>query len=410
MTVAALDVRAMPDEALLSLYRSDERAAAAALAEAARRDRTDRAARKRGQLRAEWYDAAYQQFLMAEAVTRGNLLSREGLAAGIADPFSLWSGRADLAERYGSEELGAFWEKSPRITITEYARQMAASGRLAREDMTAITEEAGSGDRVDADRRPAVDADGAGAVRPGGGTGAGQPVRADRGTREAGAGTADGPVQRGGRVMGILEVGRGAVEAGRIAEHMAVGTARAASRLEQARARNTSDRLTAYETARLAGGRGTVAVRQPQTVVVPREPIDGAQLLRDIYTALDHFAMWPSEAALVTAALWVAQAHAKDEKTGLPIWQYAPRLFLTSEEGGSGKSWMGRLISKLSPDGETLIEPTQASLIQMISERKTVTITEADVLFGAGGRNRGIVGVLNAGYEPDRFHTRMRGR
>ena len=199
MTVAALDVRAMPDETLLSLYRSDERAAAAALAEAARRDRTDRAAARRAALRAEWYDAAYQQYLAAEAITRGNLLSCEGLAAGVADPFSLWHGRTDLAERYGSEELGAFWEKSPRITITEYARRMAASGRLAREDMTAITEEAGRGDRVDADRRHAVDSDDTGAVRHGHGAGAGQPLRADRRAREAGAGPADGTVQRGGR-------------------------------------------------------------------------------------------------------------------------------------------------------------------------------------------------------------------
>jgi hypothetical protein len=186
-------------------------------------------------------------------------------------------------------------------------------------------------------------------------------------------------------------------EGARVAEHMAVGAARAAQRLEQAR-------------QQAGAARGTVACRQPQTAVIPREPIDGDQLLTDTYVALNHFAIWPSEAALVTATLFAAQAHGKDEKTGLPVWQYAPRLFLTSEEGGSGKSWMGRLISKLAPDGETLIEPTKAALIQMISERKTVTITEADILFGAGGRNRGIVGVLNAGYEPDRSHTRMRGR
>ena len=141
MTVATLDVRAMPDEALLSLYRSDERAAAAALAEAARRDRTDRAAASRAALRAEWYDAAYQQFLMAEAVTRGNLLSREGLAAGIADPFSLWHGRADVAMKYASEELRDLWAVSPRITITDYERQRAAAARAARDDTDITTDE-----------------------------------------------------------------------------------------------------------------------------------------------------------------------------------------------------------------------------------------------------------------------------
>ena len=62
--------------------------------------------------------------------------------------------------------------------------------------------------------------------------------------------------------MGILEVGRGAAELGRVAEHMAVGTARASQRLEQARQQAGAARVT-------------VAVRQPQAVVVPRRPIDG---------------------------------------------------------------------------------------------------------------------------------------
>ena len=163
----------------------------------------------------------------------------------------------------------------------------------------------------------------------------------------------------------------GVLKAARAAEHLAVGAARAEERLRQAR--NTSERLSQMEAARLAGGRGTVAVRQPQTVVVPREPINGAGLLGDVRTALDHMALWPSPAALVTATLFAAQAHGRDSNR-MPIWQYAPQMLLTSEEGGSGKSWMGRLISQLCPDGETLIEPTKASLIQAISERKTITL------------------------------------
>ena len=72
MTVVALDVRAMPDEELLSLYGSDERAAVAALAEAARRDRYRPCrGQARAALRAEWRDAAYQQYLTAEDVYSG---------------------------------------------------------------------------------------------------------------------------------------------------------------------------------------------------------------------------------------------------------------------------------------------------------------------------------------------------
>ena len=155
MTAAALDVRAMPDEALLSLYRSDERAAAAALAEAARRDRTDRAAAARAAIRAEWYDAAYPQFLTAEArLSRGICSTARASPPGVADPFSLWHGRADVAKKYASEELRDLWAISPRSPSPNTTRQRAAAmpPRARRNDTS--TEEAGSDEHaMDANRR-----------------------------------------------------------------------------------------------------------------------------------------------------------------------------------------------------------------------------------------------------------------
>jgi hypothetical protein len=144
-----------------------------------------------------------------------------------------------------------------------------------------------------------------------------------------------------------------------------------------------------------------VAVREPGAVMVPREPIDGAQLLAETCVALDHFAIWPSEAALVTGALWAAQRHARDEKTGLPVWQYSPHMFITGTEGGCGKSWTGRLIAKLAPDGKMLVETTKASLVRLIAKRATIVVTEMDVLVGNGGRNKWFTGIANAAYEPD---------
>src|SRR5208337_3707165 len=135
--------------------------------------------------------------------------------------------------------------------------------------------------------------------------------------------------------------------------------------------------------------------------------VDGAQLLAEVCTALANFAVWPSEAALITTALWVAQRHARDEKTGLPVWQYSPHLFLTSEEGGSGKSWMGRLVAKLAPGGKMLVEPTKASLIRLIAKRATVVVTEMDVLVGNGGRNKWFTGIANASYERDQSTYRV---
>ena len=177
MTVAVEGMRAMSDEELLAAFRSDEQAAEA-YAEAQRRDQAGKAARAREQIRAEWYDAAYAQYLAAESVCRGNLLSREGIASGIADPFSLWHGRADVAERNASEELNDFWRTSPRVTIGEYARRMAIARRAAREDTA--TREAGSDDREHVDRETAVGGDWAGNVRHEHSAGADEPVRADR--------------------------------------------------------------------------------------------------------------------------------------------------------------------------------------------------------------------------------------
>lgn len=152
---------------------------------------------------------------------------------------------------------------------------------------------------------------------------------------------------------------------------------------------------------------GTVAVREPGSVVIQREQIDGNALLNGVYTALGHFAVWPSEAAHVTAVLWAAHAHGKDEKTGIPIWQYSPHLFFTSTEGGSGKSLMGRLVAKLSPNGKMLVESTKASLVRLIAKQATVVVTELDVLVGNGGRNKWFTGIANASYERDQATYRI---
>ena len=182
---------------------------------------------------------------------------------------------------------------------------------------------------------------------------------------------------------------RDATRTARLAGYVAKGQAEAARRRQQAG-------------ADLCAARGTVVPREAgAVVVVPREPIDGSKLLSEVYQVLDHFAVWPSEAAIVTSALWAAQAHGKDPKTCLPIWQYSPRLFYTSSEGGSGKSWMGRMVGKLSPNGKMLVESSKASLVRLIAKQATVIVSEMDVLVGNGGRNKWFTGIANAGYQPD---------
>ena len=69
MTVTAerADLRALSDDELAALFNAgSEDVQAAVLAEAARRDRADRARQARRAVSAEWYDAAFAQYLQAE--------------------------------------------------------------------------------------------------------------------------------------------------------------------------------------------------------------------------------------------------------------------------------------------------------------------------------------------------------
>lgn len=204
-------MRAMSDDELLALYLADEESARAALAEAARRDRLEQAARDRRRVQQEWMDLQHAQYLAADAATRGNLLSREGRKAGVSE-FALWTGPEALARRYASWELNEFWDANPRVTVTEYRRQLAAAARDARQqalfgdqaddftadDFTAeITE-------VITDGHDAEDLAGCAAVMAGH---AAAPVRhlgagpAAHAVRSAGRSRDPGPVRHDGRVM-----------------------------------------------------------------------------------------------------------------------------------------------------------------------------------------------------------------
>ena len=199
------ELRALPDDALCGTYRSaDDRAGRRILAEAARRDQADRHARLRAAVRAEWYDAMFAQYLAAEAECRGNLLSREGLREGIADPISLWTGPRDRAMKLASEELRDYWLIHPRMTVTEYLRQRSTAGRIARaewrEARFSTDHEGVTTDEHD--HGPGLAHDDAGAFRRG---------PAAEGAPQAGNG---GTVQRGGRCAGHHTAREGAGRVG----------------------------------------------------------------------------------------------------------------------------------------------------------------------------------------------------
>lgn len=67
----------------------------------------------------EYRTAAYAA---AEEVTRGRLLNRRGVAAGV-DPYSLFMGNASRANAYASEELREHWARHPRPVYERFERQ-----------------------------------------------------------------------------------------------------------------------------------------------------------------------------------------------------------------------------------------------------------------------------------------------
>lgn len=68
----------------------------------------------------EWLEVTY---VAAERYTNGYLVTNEGRARGI-DGRDLLTGRQDVAYRWASEELKAFWENHPRQTLTEFLAEL----------------------------------------------------------------------------------------------------------------------------------------------------------------------------------------------------------------------------------------------------------------------------------------------
>ena len=365
------DLTGLTDDELAAMYPgADDDTQAAILALCERRDRIAdsrvKAQAKRRALYDEWREAAWSDYSAAEAATRGYLLSEQGKRE-TDEPFTLWSGSERRAMRLGSEEVRNWWLDHPRLTFTAYLRQRAQAARIQRDERERET--------MDTDQAPAA----------------------------------------------LSHAERAARRNERIDDVRATAGLPAIDRMDAARQRATVRINAARQQIRAEHAAGTeVATREPETgalegtVYAPGAmclpPINGAEVLNQAYGYLGHMVYWPSEALQITATLYAAMAHGRAEKTKLPVFPYVPRLFLVSEEGGSGKSRAARIIGALCPDPKRLAEMTKASLIDLIAARKTVIITEFDTLVGATGRRTPwLAGLVNVGYEEDGTTSRKQG-
>jgi hypothetical protein len=409
----AAEMRTMTDAALADLAGTVLGAVARA---ELRRRAADRARQRRRQDPAtrEWHDAAYAQYLAAERECNGYLLSRAGLAKCV-DPWpALWTGPAAVAEHYASEELREFWQSHPRTTVSEFRARMRGEREEYRDQQ----------DRAAYDRQraaepgqaEALDRDDAGRIRHGIPAGAGQPVRGTGPDGDAGHVCRPGrPVVNGCRHPERPESGKPVCADCPDTAKPAAG----ADRLAELRARSAQRRAEragqpvagAVAAAKVPVLTGTVAVRRAGTVARTGSTpaMDGDRLLTYVYGTLAHYAVWPSEAALVAATAWVAHAHGRDA-SGTLVWQASPRLLFSSAEPGSGKSYAMRLVARLCPAPEIFAEPSEPAVAHAIGKLKaTLALDEIDILFGRGERKAALRGVLNDGYIRGSSWARVRG-
>ncbi len=378
-----LDDADLPAMLAAAFADGDEALQAALEAECHRRDRADkmaaaraRAKRKYELLRMEWHDAAVAQFQAAEAYCGGStMLSRAGEAEGIKEPLTLWAGSEKDAQKWASEELRNFWLETPRLTFYTWLRQRAREKRAelasrdvyeSSSDTSSIPPEqakqGGNMDTEDTDVMPAVQ-------------------ECDH--------TEDTEV----RIPDRAERER-----------------RAAMRDE---AMNTAAQRAGITRAPRPAANTAIAIPTPAPLTPTRvyaAPIDGAQLLNRGFRYFNHMAKWSSLATQVTGVLYSAHCNARDETTRMPVFLYEPHLCLHAKEGGSGKSWSARLISSLAPDPDRLGEMTKASLVQAVSERHTVIITELDKLVATSGKRCAwLPGIANLMFEFDGATSVMKG-
>ncbi len=137
-------MRGMTDGELAALYDAgDADTVTAVLAECKRRDDAQRVAPARdalARLHAEWYDAAYADYLAAEAACVGYFVRPE-YAAKITEPFRLWSaGNDEWAQSRATRELLDWWIDHPRLTFARWQKMRRDAVRIAGEEAASLTE------------------------------------------------------------------------------------------------------------------------------------------------------------------------------------------------------------------------------------------------------------------------------
>lgn len=144
--------------------------------------------------------------------------------------------------------------------------------------------------------------------------------------------------------------------------------------------------------------------------------VDGSALLERVLDVVDKYTVQPSSHAYVALVLYAAYTHAAG------VFDYAPRLLLTSAEKRSGKTRTMEVLGHLSHAPLFAANATVPALFRSLDEPRTVLFDEADTIFGTkikAEQNEDLRGLINAGFQrgtpvlrtvgpnhtPTEFHT-----
>ena len=135
---------------------------------------------------------------------------------------------------------------------------------------------------------------------------------------------------------------------------------------------------------------------------------EGAALLDDVEAFLARFVVYPTDAARIAHALWIAHTWFMD------AWDSTPRIAFLSPEPGSGKSRALEVTEPLVPRALHAVNTTPAALFRKVSDEAgppTILYDEIDTVFGPKAKdNEDVRGMLNAGHRKGATSLPMRGQ
>lgn len=140
---------------------------------------------------------------------------------------------------------------------------------------------------------------------------------------------------------------------------------------------------------------------QPATAAV--EAPAGYVVLNEAKQLIGAFCRMPSMEALDLVTLWAALAHAHQHEAV----ETSPRLMLTSDKPGSGKTRVLSVLHRLTPNPVQMTDPTGPAVREAAAAGKTILLDEMDTSLTMSARS--LCSVLNAGYDMDGTVGRVKG-